>query len=385
MKKIGIVTLHTGYNYGSSLQALASKLFYKKLNYEGVVLGYSNSLVKGRDIRIEKLVVMFLRTFWRPQLFKKTFLTYTNSLNKEISEKSKEKFLEFANNNLKVKKLSKKEMITFGKSTEVLAIVCGSDQIWNSTAIYIDPFYYLKFFPKNKRMAYAPSFGKSIIPDYNRKIITKNLKGINYLSVREIEGQKIIKELLGIEVEVLLDPTLLLEKYEWEAIGIGEYREKYVVFYFLDTPTKETLSKLKILIEDGIKIISIPYIHENIKKEFSNIFSYDIGPLEFINLIKNSEKVYTDSYHGMLFSINFNKEFFIFERNYGAAHNQSSRIESILSILDINDRFYKEKDSQLKNRSIKWDVVNEKLEVQRQKSKKYILDCLKKIEEENEK
>lgn len=388
MKKIGIVTLHTGYNYGSSLQTFASKIFYKKLGYYPIVLGYSNSLVKGRDIRLEKLFVMFLRTFWRPSLFKKTFLTYSNSLKKDISVEAKERFLNFSNKYLEVEKLNRKEMIEFGKNKDVLAVVCGSDQIWNSTAIYIDPFYYLKFFPRNKRMAYAPSFGKSIVPSYNKKIITKNLKEIKYLSIREIEGQKIIKELLGKEVEVLLDPTLLLNKNEWSCIGNGEYNDKYVVFYFLDSPTDETIKKIKYCTgNEDVKIISIPYIHENMKNEFKNIFSYDIGPLEFINLIKNAQKIYTDSYHGMLFSINFNKDFFIFERNYGAAHNQSSRIESILEILGIKNRFYKEKDLFLNEKiyeKIDWNKVNIKLEEERIKSQKYILDCFKDIEGKNE-
>ena len=381
MKKVGIVTLHTGYNYGSSLQTFASKIFYKKLGYFPIVLGYSNSLVKGRDIRLEKLFVMFLRTFWRPNLFKKTFLTYSNSLKKDISVEVKEKFLNFSNEYLEVEKLNKKEMIEFGKNKDVLAVVCGSDQIWNSTAIYIDPFYYLKFFPKNKRIAYAPSFGKSIVPNYNKKIIAKNLKEIKYLSIREIEGQKIIKKLLGKVVEVLLDPTLLLDKVEWSNIGIGNYDKKYIIFYFLDTPTDETIKKIKHSIgNEDVKIISIPYIHKNMKKEFKNIYLYDIGPLEFINLIKNAQKIYTDSYHGMLFSINFNKEFFIFERNYGMAHNQSSRIESMLEILGIKNRFYKEKDLVLSEK-IDWNKVNMKVEEERIKSKKYILGCFKDIEE----
>ena len=387
MKKIGIVTLHTGYNYGSSLQTFASKILYEKMGYTSEILGYSNSLIKGRDIRIEKLLIMFLRTFWRPNLFKKTFLTYSNSLKKDISEEIKRKFLDFSVKNLKVKEMNKKEMRNFGKEDEVLAVVCGSDQIWNSTAIYVDPFYYLKFFPKNKRVAYAPSFGKSIVPDYNKKIITKNLKEIKYLSVREVEGQKIIRNLLGKDAEVLLDPSLLLNKNEWEKFGIGYYEEEYFVFYFLDAPTEETIKKLKLLIGNNeTKIISIPYIYENLKKEFKNIILENAGPLEFINLINNAKKIYTDSYHGMLFSINFNKDFFIFERNYGTAHNQSSRIESILDILKMENRFYREKeDIILDKNKINWNKVNEELEVQRKKSKEYLINCFNEIEGENEK
>lgn len=388
MEKIGIVTLYTGFNYGSALQTFASKKYYEKLGYESDVLGYSNSLVKGRDIRIEKLVMMFLRTFWRPNLFKKTFLTYQRSLNKEISQNSKKLFLDFYKENLKVIKLNKSSMKKYGNKKEVRAVICGSDQIWSATAIYVDPFYYLRFFPKYKRMAYAPSFGKSQVPDYNKKIIKRYINDIPYLSTRELEGQKIIKDLTGKNAEVLIDPTLLIDKIEWNEIsGIERIeKEEYILFYFLDTPSEATLKNLKNLSKKlKLKIISIPNISELFRNEFENISNIDTGPIEFLNLVKNAKLVCTDSFHGMLFSINFNKEFYIFERNYGVAQNQSGRIKSILTILGIEERFIKNEILEDIEFNIDWKKVNENLEVQREKSRNYILNSLKKIGEYNAK
>lgn len=383
MKKIGIVTVYTGFNYGSSLQAYASKKIYEKLGYKSEILGFSSSLVKGRDIRIEKLLIMFIRTIWRPKLFLKTFFTYKKSLSKNITQESKEKFFRFSKEYLKVNKMEKKEMIKYGKEKEVVALICGSDQIWSSAATYVDPFYYLRYFPIEKRIAYAPSFGKDVVPAYNKKIIKKYLNEIYYLSVREQQGKKIIKELINKEVQVLLDPTLLLNKKEWfediEKINISP-NEKYGLFYFLDIPNNLILENLKKIQEkEKIKIIGIPTLIQGIES-----LTLDTGPLEFLNLIYNAEFICTDSYHGMLFSINFNKPFYIFERNYGSSQNQNSRIVSILEILKLNERYIKDKSLKEINWSIDWDGVNEQLKLERKKAKDYIIDTLEKIEGKNE-
>lgn len=384
MKKIGIVTVYTGFNYGSSLQAYASKKFYENLGYKSEILGFSNSLIKGRDIRLEKLLIMFFRTMWRPKLLIKTFFNYKKSLRKNISQGSKEKFFNFSEEYLKVKKMNKAEMKKYGKRKEVLALICGSDQIWSSTAVYVDPFYYLRYFPIRKRVAYAPSFGKDIVPDYNKKIIKKYLSEINYLSVREQQGKKIIKELLNKEAQVFLDPTLVLNKEEWfeniPKINISQ-EEKYGVFYFLDIPNNLILENLKkIQKNEGIKIIGIPNSIQGIES-----LNLDTGPIEFLNLINNAEFVCTDSYHGMLFSINFNKPFYIFERNYGSSHNQNSRIISILEMLELHERYIKNKSLEKINWNINWKIVNDKLEIERRRAKNYIIDTLKTIEGDNEK
>lgn len=339
-------------------------------------------------MRIEKLLVMLLRSIWRFSLLKQTFLTYKKSLNKEITLASKNKFLNFFNEYIEPYKMTKKELRAYGKNENVLAVICGSDQIWSATSVYIDPLYYLSYFPKEKRVAYAPSFGKKAIPNYNKKVIKNYLKEINYLSVREIEGQNIIRNLINKEVEVLIDPTLLLNKEEWKEVYETRriIAEKYILFYFLDEPSQNMLKKLKKIVDNyNEKIIVIPNVIKQITKISENVSTVDSGPLEFLNLLFNAEFVCTDSFHGMLFSINFNKKFYIFERNYGIVSKQSGRITSILEILKLKNRFVNEDTELNVNLEINWEKVNIELEKQRVKSKKYLLSCLKEIGEKNAK
>lgn len=385
MKKIGIVTVYTGFNYGSSLQAYASKKYYEKLGFKSEILSYSNSLIKGRDVRIEKLLIMFLRTFWRPNLLKKTFFTYKKSLGKEITSESKKKFIDFYENYLQPNKITKNEMKSYGKNKNVFAVICGSDQIWSATSVYVDPFYYLRYFPREKRIAYAPSFGKKEVPEYNKKVITKYLNEIDYLSVRELEGRKIVKDLVNKEVEVLIDPTLLLNKKEWKNIYGKErlIKEKYILFYFLDIPKEHTIENLKKISQTlNKKIIVIPNLLEEFKIIDKKIESFDVGPLEFLNLVDNAEFICTDSFHGMLFSINFNKPFYVFERNYGVASKQSGRIISMLEILNLKNYFITENNKIDEiDLNLNWEEINIRLEKQREKSKKYLLNCFQKIGE----
>ena len=387
-KEIGIVTVTTGYNYGTSLQALASKINLIKMGYSPRILGYKGSVIKGRDIRLKKILITFLRLLFYPKLFLRTFETYKNSLNKKNTKESKKKFNVFTEEYLNIEKMTKNEMKKYGKKEEVLALVCGSDQIWSSTLMYIDPFYYLQYFPKEKRVAYAPSFGKSEVPEYNKKIIKRYLLDFCYLSTREIEGKKIIKELTGKEAKILIDPTLLLSKEEWKETMklVINKKQEYILFYFLDTPSLEALKVLKEIVKRyKIKIINIPHIDNEIKKICKNIETLDAGPKEFLELILNARLICTDSYHGMLFSINFNKDFYVFERNYGSAHNQSSRITSILKILKLEERYIKIERKVKKDSEINWKKVNEELEEQRKKSKDYLIEAFEGIEGKNEK
>lgn len=98
---------------------------------------------------------------------------------------------------------------------EAVACFSGSDQIWNSSTLYVDPLYYLRFAPKQKRVALSPSFGRNFIADYNKNKMKKWINDYPYLSVREDSGVKLIKELTGLEAQHLLDPTLIINSEEW--------------------------------------------------------------------------------------------------------------------------------------------------------------------------
>lgn len=380
--KIGIVTMTTGFNYGTSLQAYASKLNLEKMGYEVDILAYKGSFIKGRDIRLKKLFMMFFNTISSPKLLNKTFKTYQKKLTKEIPSEAKELFNDFTTTNLQVRRMNYREMKRYAHSEETYALICGSDQIWSLASVYVDPFYYLRFAPRNKRISYAPSFGNLEIKDYNKKTIAKYLNGFDKISVREKEGQQIVKILTGKNSEVNIDPTLLINKDEWKS-KINDKKiveDEYALIYFLDSPTDLAVKNIILKIKEmGIKkIISIPYNNQKLKEISNDIEVCSAGPLEFLNLIYNAKIVLTDSYHGMLFSINFNKEFYIYERDYGTAANQSSRIESILEILKLEKRFIKKEYQDLQEK-ILWEETNKILEEQRKKSRDYLDRSLQKV------
>lgn len=386
MKKITITTAHKGFNYGTSIQAYASKVYLSNLGYDTEIIWHRDGIIKGRDIRLKKLISMFLRTFWRPKLFKKTFSTYKSSLQKEIDEEVKKSFFDFEKDKLQVKKFSWHSLKKYVRNDNVVACVCGSDQIWNATNIYIDPIYYLKFAPREKRLAYAPSFGKNEVPEYNKKIIKKYISEFDYLSVREEQGAKIIKDLTERDVPVMIDPTLLLDKNDWlKTISMLESykKEDYILLYFLDKPSSVAMKYIENIKElYNCSIITIPNKH----REFdilSNCKTVSAGPEEFISLIANAKFVCTDSFHGTAFSANFNIPFLTFKRIYGAASDQSSRIISLLERLELQERFISEMEI-IENFDFKTEMLfensNALLKNEREKAKDYLTSALTKLE-----
>ncbi|CVH76450.1 Polysaccharide pyruvyl transferase [Clostridiales bacterium CHKCI006] len=336
MKKVGIVTPYKGYNFGTSLQAYAIKQFVSRLGYEPYLIG-KVSMNKGRDINLIKLAVMFTRSFFRPKVFIDTFFSYKSSISKELSETSKKKFISFQSI-LDIHKHSYYELKKFAKLDDVFFFICGSDQIWNATNLYLDPIYYLQFAPKEKRIAFAPSFGKSFIPNYNKTPIKRRIKDFSKLSVREDTGVTIIHELTGRKAECLIDPTLLLSLNEWKKIidnPVVDY-EKFVILYFLDQPNPIVFDFLDTLSNQGYDFLCLNYSYSGFEKH--NTIKIDAGPIDFLKYILNAQLILTDSFHGTVFSINFHKNFYVFNRSYGNAQNQSTRITSILNKCSLESR-----------------------------------------------
>lgn len=367
-----LVTVFSGFNYGSSLQALASKMIICQsgLDCELVKL---KSIIKGRDIRLKKLMVIFFRSIF---LLKSSSLkTYQKSYSKKLVEGSQSMFYHFTDSYLCPKELSWSQLKKNGKN--VSACFSGSDQIWNSSTLYVDPLYYLRFVSSNKRIALSPSFGRDFIAHYNRKKIAKWINEYSFLSVREDSGVKLIKELTGKDAEHLLDPTLIIKAEQWIKIfDIKTQKSKYILAYFLDEPStlaKKYLHELKQLL--NCKVIAIPY-------EFQNMNYCDdviaAGPKEFVDLVANAQIVCTDSFHGTAFSINMHIPFFTFERDYGTANKQSERVISILRKTNLLNRYQPQLKVDLWN-NIDFDQSESILNIERQKAYSYVDKAIKAV------
>ncbi|MSA01739.1 polysaccharide pyruvyl transferase family protein [Lactonifactor sp. BIOML-A3] len=380
MNKIGICTLFTGYNFGSALQCYASKRIIEKTGYEPVVYKLKGSLIEGRDVRVKKIVVLLLRSITHFKEANRVRKSYQSSFNKTMSETSMNLFLEFYKNEIAPNYVSYLQLKNIAKKNQYTAFICGSDQIWDPTDLYLDPFYYLEFAPYSKRIAFAPSLGKELIPDYNKKQFTKKLMGIRFLSSRENSGKMLIEKITNRLCEELIDPTLVLNKHEWiELLKLKkENTDRYILAYFLDAPSELAKTRVNSYArKHDIPVYYIPYL--NIEEE--NWISQDCGPIQFLNLVLNAEVIFTDSFHGLAFSLNFEKDIYAFSRNYGASQNQSTRLLSILNSMDLLCRY----DSENEQEPINYKMITQKLNELRENCYYYLNSCITEVEKNNDK
>lgn len=200
---------------------------------------------------------------------------------------------------------------------------------------------YLRFAPRSKRVAYAPSLGRDYIPDYNKKTIKKYVEEIDNVSVREDTGRALLKDLTGRDVPVVADPTLLMRSYEWDALkAMVELPEHYALCYFLDEPSDEVTAAIcKYVKKNNIKVVILGHI-DAINLPSEDVVRPTAGPAEFLTIMSKADMVITDSYHGMLFAINYHRKFWSVERNY-SQYDQSSRQLTVLTRLHLEDRYVK--------------------------------------------
>ena len=211
-------------------------------------------------------------------------------------------------------------------------LICGSDQIW--TLNLASSYYFAEFAPKEKRIAYAASFGVSSIPDFQKERYRKWLNGFKSISVRESSGAEIINNLIGIDVEVLIDPTMLLSRQEWRELSEKprfNTDKKYILTYFLGNVDAERSR----YINNICKICGLELIDLNAKQPSK--FYYKTGPAEFLWLVEHSAVVFTDSFHGSVFSILFEVPFLVFNRDEQISE-MSSRIDTLLHTMKLEDR-----------------------------------------------
>lgn len=371
-KNILLTTVFSGFNYGSSLQALAGKMIIESFGCSCNIVKLK-SYVKGRDVRLKKLISILYRSLLLSN--KSALRSYRASYKKSFITGSEDLFNEFTNSILRPNEYSWKALKRLAENS--LACFSGSDQIWNSSTLYVDPLYYLRFAPKYKRVAFAPSFGRDFIADYNRKKMSLWIGEYPYLSIREDSGVKLIKDLTGRKAEQLLDPTLIINASQWkETLNINKIENKdFILAYFLDVPSSFAKAKLKELKSIlNCEIVSIPYEFEDMSFCDRTVAA---GPKEFVNLVANAKIVCTDSFHGTAFSINMHTPFFTFEREYGSANKQSERVLSILRKVNMIDRF---QPKTVEN----WDTIDFEysenvLDKEREKAYQYINNAITEI------
>ena len=264
------------------------------------------------------------------------------------------------------------------------SVVCGSDQIWLPSHI-LERYYTLEFVPDGiKRIAYAPSFGVNDMPGYIKKDCINALRKFDSISVRERSGAEIAKEITGGPCAVAADPTLLLTREAWrDAVKNTPVRtdKGYALGYFIGGSSGKRLIAENWAHSNGLEFIMLPGGTSSsiLDKEYADRLFYDAGPFDFIKLIENADAVFTDSFHGSVFSIIFGKPLFCFERfRKGDAVSTNSRIYSLLEMAGMKNRLVSSSNIDLSAAGkTDYGKAEENIRCFREESAAYLLNALK--------
>lgn len=333
--RIAIMTWYTYRNFGTALQASALFHVLKEQGHEVKLIYYTPTA----------------RSRFFPKISQEIVRTNLNAVIKPddsyrivVSEQREKLFDKYLSRRIiETKKCSTSAELQ-SLNEEFDAFICGSDGIW---APYLyDERYFLSFVEDGKKIiSYAPSFGvKKILNDDLKILIKKELSRFTSLSVREEEGADIVKDITNGEkvADVVVDPTLLLSASEWdEFAGVNDTKQinsKYILCYFLNT-----IKTYWDFVQDISRRLSLPVrIIQFTDEKISDIdqIPFDVGPSEFVSLIKNATYVCTDSFHGLCFSIIYNRPFTVFKRfKDNDVRNINSRITHLIKKMGFEKYF----------------------------------------------
>lgn len=250
--------------------------------------------------------------------------------------------------------------------------VCGSDQIWNPNYGTTSDLAFLSF-AKGRNIALAPSFGVSTLPDAAKENFKIWVHGIDSLSVREESGRQIILELTGREAQVLLDPTMAIEPEQWGFLARepeSKLPEQYILTYFLGRVTKEYSDRIKNISQQiGLPVVNLFNIEE------PQYYVFD--PNEVLFALQNASIVLTDSFHGSVFSILFQKNFLVFRRDEGG-ESMHSRLATLLGKFDLEDRLDDGITDPIDIESGKWARIHQILAVEKMNIREYLSKAITK-------
>lgn len=347
---IGIITFHRTTNFGSSLQTYG---LYKKI----IDLGYRSQIIDYRCPAIEKrenLESNYSLTSIRDIYLKFFVQPYYNKKAKSL--------FKFAEKNMQ----TSNPIFPMGKEKieeDYDKFIVGSDIVWGRDITEDDYSYFLDFVhDKSKKYAFSSSVGDCILRG-DEDLLSKLLNDFSRIAVREEEAVEWVNKVSSVKAELVCDPTMLLTEEEWgNCIPTKKMLQNYVFVYFDSENGKCLDDAKKYAKKKGLTVAFVNY-----GRPIPGVKSLKLTSLEeFLSYIKYAEIVFTASYHGMLFSIYFNKEFLFYTR----AHK--SRVMSLARKLGVLDHCGDQWDG-ITYQPVDYSCVNKKVEDFRKSS----IDILK--------
>ena len=331
-KRVATMTFHMAHNYGAMLQAYALENAVNKLGVSCEVLDYRFPYID------QWSGIKTLSETQKESGFLLGILKYLNRYmrNYRKADLRRKKFNDFMRQDLK---LSKK---TYFKAEELEtadydAILFGSDQIWNPDLTGGLAFEYMgKYFDAEhtKLISYAASCGTESLKEEFESEYYSLLKRFSAIGIREKGLTDFIEQKYKLCAQTVLDPVFLLNREDWSKLSEGAdvtENEPYLLVYAFQTGDDIYRLARRIAAERKLKLITISYQKQNSLNDMIQLT--ECGPKDFVSLIQNADFICTTSFHGMAFSIIFEKNF------YCIGHPQYSRRNSdLLALVGMNDR-----------------------------------------------
>lgn len=363
MKKIGIISLYyKNRNYGGLLQAYAMVKAINKMGYNAEQICLERNKTYNKDIR---------KVFNLMSFVKGSIKNVINCFIDPLIELRNRRFKEFEEIIPHSKVYDKDTVIESTREYEIF--LAGSDQIWNKW--WYRPEYFLEFVPSDLyKFSYSASMPDINLSEKQKNLIKKHLSDFKSISVRECKTAEFLSELIGTEVECVVDPTLLLDKDDWNEICTEKIIDKeYIFCYFLGRNKSFKKEITKFAKKNKLKIVTLPHLVQLNPEDFffGDYKLYDVGPEGFISLIKNAEFVFTDSFHAGVFSNLYKTKYYIFNRN--EKNDMNERIMTLLKLFNSTHRFIisvEEFKNKLNNDPVTFD--EEKLKEEKEKSITYL-------------
>lgn len=370
--KIGIITYPPRFNYGAVLQSYALETVLERLGHEVWIVQSKPQ---------SKLLTFHLLIKYLGRIIKRYILSEKNSILKE--KKNNEDFKVITRRTWKFVETHTKQYYTTNdfiiKKGDFDCLVVGSDQIWRAKYFPNIERNYLDYTSgwNIKRIAYAPSFGVDNweYSDKQTERCKKLIKSFLAVSVREESGILLCKEYLGVDAELVLDPTMLLSKEDYIKIIKEEHDDDInltLTSYVLDEDENNHnilsyIAKDKNM--DIFKMVGDP-TRINVPAEHKILPSFGT----WLNMFHRSKFLFTDSFHGTVFAIIFNLPFVV----YGNNERGLSRINSLLHLFNLENRLVNtiEDYDKIKNNVINWENVNRIKEMMVVKSMSFLTKAL---------
>ena len=348
--KIGILTVHRAINVGAVLQCYALQEVLKSLGHDVWVINYVQEKVERVDRkvydwkeRIKMLTHGHLRGFFFYRLVQNS------------AARSYKRYDDFLSQYLRLTPPCDKNHIP----TNFDRYIIGSDQLWNSNIFgYHDNVFWGNFTrsKQSKVMAYAPSSSKRNLSESNQEFIRKSLNNFDYLSSREKEVTDYLNTHFGVSAQTVLDPTLLAERSIWEKMRTDGYvSEKYVLVY----GARPYANNPKILNEMAGRLA------QQMNCKVRNL-EYETIP-GYVDLVANASAVVTSSFHGVAFSLIFNRPLYAVQYS----DEQDARYVNLLNGLGASDMLVDVND-EMKTRDFDFSVIEANLCKMRQESISFI-------------